>query len=285
MTSTASNGSVTRRSSSAGVEVVGAEGVRQDLAHRLDARGWCRRGSPAPPYSHSSWRQRPHGISGSPCASTQATATSRPPPLSVQGRDQAALGAQPHAVGGVLDVAADDDPAVVDQPGDARPGTASTARTRAASPSRASARRASQSTSAARGSGATARLRSPRPCGRRCPSAAGIRSRCEASASTSRVVMYGRHEGRPAAARSVVEAYQPPEARGQDQRDRRAHRLALPGEVQPGDAPARWRRAAAGRARASPLRSCRRVGVAEQPGARPPGRPAASCRRSSPRGR
>src|SRR5262245_38429689 len=35
----------------------------------------------APPASHSSWRQRPHGVSGSPVApSTHTKATSRPPP-------------------------------------------------------------------------------------------------------------------------------------------------------------------------------------------------------------
>ena len=34
-----------------------------------------------PPFSHSSCRHRPHGISGSPVASTQDSATSRPPPV------------------------------------------------------------------------------------------------------------------------------------------------------------------------------------------------------------
>src|SRR5690606_27965432 len=36
--------------------------------------------SSAPPNSHSSWRQRPHGMSSSPWPSTQVKATSRPPP-------------------------------------------------------------------------------------------------------------------------------------------------------------------------------------------------------------
>ena len=35
----------------------------------------------APPCSHSSCRQRPHGISGWPSPPTQATATRRPPPV------------------------------------------------------------------------------------------------------------------------------------------------------------------------------------------------------------
>src|SRR6266545_326437 len=37
--------------------------------------------SSGPPCSQSSWRQRPHGISGSPRPSTQLNAISRPPPL------------------------------------------------------------------------------------------------------------------------------------------------------------------------------------------------------------
>ena len=47
------------------------------------------------------------------------SATSRPPPVRVQRRHQPALGAQRHAVRRVLDVAADDDPAVVDERGGA----------------------------------------------------------------------------------------------------------------------------------------------------------------------
>src|SRR5262249_5297419 len=34
-----------------------------------------------PPCSHSSCRQRPHGVTGSPAPSTQETATRRPPPV------------------------------------------------------------------------------------------------------------------------------------------------------------------------------------------------------------
>ena len=60
-------------------------------------------------------------------------ATSRPPPVACSSETSAALGAQRDAVGGVLDVAARDDPAVVDQRRrpDREP---STARRRGASP-------------------------------------------------------------------------------------------------------------------------------------------------------
>ena len=44
-------------------------------------RARSRAGSPAPPFSQSSCRQRPHGISTLPWRSTQTTATSRPPPV------------------------------------------------------------------------------------------------------------------------------------------------------------------------------------------------------------
>ena len=76
-----------------------------------------------PPCSQSSCRQRPHGISSSPCPSTQVTRHQPAAAGGVQRRDQAALGAQPQAVRGVLDVAAGDDPAVVDQRRPRRPGS------------------------------------------------------------------------------------------------------------------------------------------------------------------
>ena len=57
-----------------------------------------------PPFSHSSWRHRPHGIRGSPSA--DAGDGEEPPAAGrVQLGHHAALRAQGHAVGGVLDVA------------------------------------------------------------------------------------------------------------------------------------------------------------------------------------
>ena len=68
------------------------------------------------------------------------TRVSRPPPVGVQRDDQTALGAQHDAVRRVLDVAADHDPAVVGDRRPPRPGSGSTARTRAAITSTAAAR-------------------------------------------------------------------------------------------------------------------------------------------------
>ena len=73
--------------------------------------------SAGPPCSQSSCRHRPHGSSGPPSASTQANADQPPAAGRVQRRDQPALGAQAQPVRGVLDVAADHDPAVVDERG------------------------------------------------------------------------------------------------------------------------------------------------------------------------
>ena len=78
---------------------------------------------PAPPCSQSSCRQRPHGISS---VAVAVDAGERDQPAAaggVQRGDQPALGAQRDAVRGVLDVAADDDPAVVDQRRPRRPGS------------------------------------------------------------------------------------------------------------------------------------------------------------------
>ena len=69
-----------------------------------------------PPCSQSSCRQRPHGISGEPVASTQETATSRPPPVACSAVTSPHSAHRPDAVRGVLHVAADHHPAVVDQP-------------------------------------------------------------------------------------------------------------------------------------------------------------------------
>ncbi len=72
----------------------------------------------APPASHNSWRQRPHGASGFARRAVdarerdEATTSAR-----VQRRHQAALGAQREPVRRVLDVAAGDDAAVVDECG------------------------------------------------------------------------------------------------------------------------------------------------------------------------
>ena len=84
-----------------------------------------------PPASSSSWRQRPQGSSGSPSPATTATARSarrRPGPAvrrpgagGVERRDQAAFGAQGQAVGGVLHIAAGDDPPVGGQASRADP--------------------------------------------------------------------------------------------------------------------------------------------------------------------
>ncbi len=79
----------------------------------------------------SSCRQRPHGISGSPCCVDAGDGDQPAAAAGVQRRDHAALGAQADAVGRVLDVAADDDAAVVDQAGHADREAASTARRRA----------------------------------------------------------------------------------------------------------------------------------------------------------
>ena len=122
-----------RRGPSTASRSAGAERVRQQLGHPQRPGTASTRHS-GPPCSHSSCRQRPHGISGAPVASTQDIATSRPPPVACSARDQPALGAQRHAVRRVLHVAADDHPAVVDQRRPRRPGSSSTARTRAASP-------------------------------------------------------------------------------------------------------------------------------------------------------
>ena len=47
---------------------------------RRGPAGWSISNS-GPPCSKSSCRHRPHGVSGEPCASTHASATSRPPPV------------------------------------------------------------------------------------------------------------------------------------------------------------------------------------------------------------
>ena len=94
-----------------------------------------------PPCSYSSWRQRPHGISGCPWPSTQADRDEPAAAGAVQLADHAALRAQAQPVGGVLHVAAGHDPPVVDQRGRARPGTSNTARTRGSWPLAASSRR------------------------------------------------------------------------------------------------------------------------------------------------
>ena len=109
-----------------------------------------------------------------PSPSTQVKAVSRPPPVALQRGDQAALGAQAEAVGGVLHVAAGDGAAVVDQGGGAdrvaastgrRPGTWRPGPPRAGRPSR---RRP--------GGGHL-----PWPFRYGMPSALGIRSRCAES--------------------------------------------------------------------------------------------------------
>ena len=71
----------------------------------------------APPCSHSSCRQRPHGISGCPSPPTQATATSRPPPVRARSLTMPHSAHRPEPVRGVLHVAAGDHPAVVHEPG------------------------------------------------------------------------------------------------------------------------------------------------------------------------
>ena len=118
--------------------------------------------------------------------STQVKCVSRPPPVALQRGDQAALGAQAEPVGGVLDVAAGDRAAVVDEGGGAdreagvggvRPGH------RRRGPA---SRSASQSTSRSGGC-----VTCPGPSGSGRPSALGIRSRCADSASTSSVMTYG----------------------------------------------------------------------------------------------
>ena len=85
MTSTASKASLTGRSSSGAAEVLAAERQRQYsiIAFTPSAVSTSRSG---PPCSQSSCRHRPQGISTSPRKSTQANATSRPPPLRVQRR-------------------------------------------------------------------------------------------------------------------------------------------------------------------------------------------------------
>ena len=97
----------------------------------------------------------------------------------VQRRDQPALGAQPDAVRGVLDVAPDDHPAVVDQPGgpDREVGVRRVGGGHDLG-GRSLQRRPVDSPS----SGGS------RPSSVGWPSAAGIRSRCDANASTNRVV-------------------------------------------------------------------------------------------------
>ncbi len=77
------------------------------------------RSSSGPPNSYSSWRQRPHGHQDLALPSTQVKCVSRPPPVRWSCGDQSALGAQAEAVRRVLDVAADDRAAVVDQGGGA----------------------------------------------------------------------------------------------------------------------------------------------------------------------
>src|SRR4051794_3248904 len=104
-------------------ELLGAEGVGQDLGHRADTGGGLQEQRPtaalpeqltAPPARHDGVAVRTDdGHPDEPAATA-----------GVQRADETALGAQAEAVGRVLDVAADDDAAVVGQPGGADPESA-----------------------------------------------------------------------------------------------------------------------------------------------------------------
>ena len=127
-------GPSTTRLTALGSRRSGRRGRRRPAAPRRIGADAARRVSTSrsgPPFSHSSWRQRPHGIRASPWPSTQTNATSRPPPVacSAETRPHSAHSADP--VRGVLDVAAGDDAAVVDERRRRRPGSRSTARRRA----------------------------------------------------------------------------------------------------------------------------------------------------------
>ncbi len=102
-----------------GVEGVGPERLGQHLAHRAARPRASASSVSGEPFSHSSWRQRPHGIRLSPFRSTHADRDQRAAAGACSSRHHAALGAQRDAVGRVLDVAPRHDAPVVDQPGDA----------------------------------------------------------------------------------------------------------------------------------------------------------------------